>query len=495
MKNQIIRLSYILLAELLLFSSCATVFNSSKHKVRLISSPHGANVHINGKDVDMVTPCELKLNRKVKPSLHNQRNEYVYLFLKKGYKDVEVVDKRKINGLVYVNFLTGYLMPITITTDFVTGASYVYRKEIYATLSPFRQQVVTNNQVANNITVDNSPPTVKLISPKLGRGFKKIVTDKNISLLGKAEDENGIYEVKVNNKQATVSADGMFEADVPLVMGNNKITITAKDGRMNAITESFFIERTNPALSNESDNKLNDYGTYYALIIGVQDYEDPYFNDLGQPVSDAQKLLETLTSYYDFKIENVKFLENPDRSKITSALEYYFETITDKDNLLVFYAGHGYWDKNFKQGYWLPADAQEDNRGTWLSNSTIRDYMRAIPSKHSLLITDACFAGGIFKSRDAFPDASKAINQMYKLPSRKAMTSGAMNVVPDKSVFIEYLIKRLIQNKEKYLSSEQLFASFKLAVVNNSPLGQVPQFGEIRETGDEGGDFIFIKKD
>ena len=120
--------------------------------------------------------------------------------------------------------------------------------------------------------------------------------------------------------------------------------------------------------------------------------------------------------------------------------------------------------------------------------------MRAIPSKHSLLITDACFAGGIFKSRDAFPDASKAINQMYSLPSRKAMTSGALNVVPDKSVFLEYLIKRLEENQQNYLSAEQLFASFKLAVINNSPEDQVPQFGEVKETGDEGGDFIFIKK-
>jgi len=32
------------------------------------------------------------------------------------------------------------------------------------------------------------------------------------------------------------------------------------------------------------------------------------------------------------------------------------------------------------------------------------------------------------------------------------------------------------------------------AVINNSPNGQVPQFGEIRETGDEGGDFVFVKR-
>jgi len=74
------------------------------------------------------------------------------------------------------------------------------------------------------------------------------------------------------------------------------------------------------------------------------------------------------------------------------------------------------------------------------------------------------------------------------------MTSGALNAVPDRSVFIEYLIKRLQNNDKKFISAEQLFYSFKTAVINNSANNQIPQFGEIRETGDEGGDFIFVKK-
>ena len=74
------------------------------------------------------------------------------------------------------------------------------------------------------------------------------------------------------------------------------------------------------------------------------------------------------------------------------------------------------------------------------------------------------------------------------------MTSGAMTTVPDKSVFIEYLTKRLRDNESKYLSSEQLFSRLKQPVINNSPTHQVPQFGEIWDSGDEGGDFIFIKK-
>ncbi len=237
-----------------------------------------------------------------------------------------------------------------------------------------------------------------------------------------------------------------------------------------------------------------EFGTSYALIIGVDDYIDNNIIDLDQPIADAQKLYDILTQNYTFSKANIRFLKNPTRNEITQSLDYFYENTNDNDNLLIFYAGHGYWDEQFQQGYWLAADADKNNRGTWLSNGTLRDYMRAIPARHSLLVTDACFGGGIFKSRSAFSNSSAAINQMYKLPSRKAMTSGALSEVPDKSVFIKYLVKRLSENQEKYLSSEQLFASFKIAVINNSPNGQVPQFGEVQETGDEGGDYIFIKK-
>jgi hypothetical protein len=150
------------------------------------------------------------------------------------------------------------------------------------------------------------------------------------------------------------------------------------------------------------------------------------------------------------------------------------------------------WDPKTEIGFWLPSDAKKSSKLAWFRNSTLRDYLREIRSKHTLLITDACFAGSIFSSRSAFIDAPVAIKKLYELPSRKAMTSGQFTEVPDQSAFLKYLIDRLQNNKEKYLSSEQLFSSFRIAVINNSSV--IPQFGEIKDVGDEGGDFIFILK-
>ena len=214
--------------------------------------------------------------------------------------------------------------------------------------------------------------------------------------------------------------------------------------------------------------------------------------NLDQPEADAEKLYNTLTTYYTFDKENVTFLKSPKREEIITELDRLDKIITENDNLLIFYAGHGYWDPQDEVGYWLPSDSKKSNTANWMRNSTIRDYLRTVKTKHTLLIADACFSGGIFKTRKAFNDAPKSIQKLYEYPSRKAMTSGSLKEVPDRSVFLLYLNKRLTDNTQDFISSEELFSSFKVAVLNNSP--NIPQYGEIKDTGDEGGDFIFVKR-
>ncbi|MBF24956.1 MAG: hypothetical protein CMP49_05475 [Flavobacteriales bacterium] len=244
----------------------------------------------------------------------------------------------------------------------------------------------------------------------------------------------------------------------------------------------------------DSQPELNLKGIYYALIIGSEDYLSE-IGALDHPVNDAEKLYKILTTHYTFNKDNVTLLKNPTRDDILSQLDNLLNTIGEYDNFLIFYAGHGYWDDQFQEGYWLPVNATKSGRGAWISNSTIQSYLRAIGAQNTLLITDACFAGSIFKTRTAFSNnENKAMKDLYYTPSCKAITSGNMTEVPDKSVFINYLGDRLIKNKNRYLTSEQLFSSFKMAVINNSSNLQIPQFGVVRETGDQGGDFVFQKK-
>jgi len=235
-------------------------------------------------------------------------------------------------------------------------------------------------------------------------------------------------------------------------------------------------------------------GKHYALLVAVGNYDDDDINDLDQPQNDAAALKKVLMENYTFEDANVSLMVDPSRGDILDEFDRLNQIMGESDSLLIFYAGHGYWDEDFQQGYWLPRDARKSRKASWISNATIRDYIRGIGSKHTLLISDACFSGGIFKTRSAFRDTASATDKLFQLTSRKAMTSGTLTEVPDDSVFLEYLIKRLKDNTDSHLPSEQLFSQFRIAVINNSSVDQVPQYGEIRGAGDEGGDFIFVRR-
>ena len=197
---------------------------------------------------------------------------------------------------------------------------------------------------------------------------------------------------------------------------------------------------------------------------------------------------------YTFERENIHFLKNPDRSQIIEAFDQFARKLAANDNLLIFYSGHGFWDEKLAQGFWLPSNARQKTRAEWLSNSTIRDYVGGIKTQHTLLVSDACFSGGIFKARSTndIRRASIDIQLLYAMPSRRAMTSGTNSSVPDESVFFKYLMKYLEENEKPFISSSELFNSIRRGVMNNSL--RVPQEGVIMNTGDEGGDFIFIRR-
>lgn len=307
----------------------------------------------------------------------------------------------------------------------------------------------------------------------------------------------GIEITQVNDTRIVGKWKANMIANGCLMPGIGKLDLSKSGTSSPQLVKSVPAQREitpseDPVAGNALANELKKRD-YYALVIAVQDYKDPNILDLDNPIADARSLVNELETDYSFKKENVTFLQNPDRTTIIETFDLLTQKINDADNLLVFYAGHGIWDESIEQGYWLPSDAKKSSKAAWLSNGTIRDYIRAIDSKHTLLITDACFSGGILKQREAFRE-SRAILEMYKLPSRRAMTSGSLKTVPDKSVFIEYLIKALKNNEQPLISADQLFTSFKYNVINNSPNGQVPQYGVIQQANDEGGDFIFLRK-
>lgn len=287
------------------------------------------------------------------------------------------------------------------------------------------------------------------------------------------------YRAFVHAKPKKITID-MVRADV----GGRLEKIQKKIHRINKS------EQKNDSLLT-LESKKN--GKYYALVIGVSTYNNPKLN-LDRPVKDALQFKEILSTYYTFDNNRINTLLNPTRQQIIKELYQLRKKLSAKDNLLIFYAGHGFWDEAAKQGYWWPRDATADDPSQWLSNSDLKEQIRGITTSHTLVISDACFSGAIFKTRSAneIRNAPLDMLMLNRQPSRRAMTSGTLTSVPDKSVFFNYLVKQLKENTDKFTPSQTLFDAIRQKVISNSLI--VPQDGVISDTGDEGGDFIFVRK-
>lgn len=246
-------------------------------------------------------------------------------------------------------------------------------------------------------------------------------------------------------------------------------------------------------------------GIYRALIIGNNEYRDEQgkWQSLTTAVTDARAVAKLLKQQYGFT--DIKVLENATRRDVLLALEALANRSLKNDNVLIYYAGHGYLDDETKKGFWVPVDAEGSDHTTFLRNSTIRDEVSSIASRvqHTLLISDSCFSGSLLRAAPRSINESDYTEKYFeKVSSKKSvqiMAAGGFEYVDDDyresghSPFTYFLLNELKTNNTPMLTVSQLSSNVVRAVANN--VDQMPESGVLQGAGDELGEFIFIKLD
>jgi hypothetical protein len=172
------------LLVMLMTSSCATVFNGSRQKVMITSNPAGAEVYLNGKNTGLVTPCEIKVKRKVKAGPETEKNVQHYVLKKDGYHDYELKDRRHISsgatignsvaglfgglmiwsghlteeetpGATAVGYLVGVPFLLGFPVDLMTGALNTYQKNINVNMVKKEREVIVLNRDSAVLAKDN----------------------------------------------------------------------------------------------------------------------------------------------------------------------------------------------------------------------------------------------------------------------------------------------------------------------------------------------------
>ncbi len=252
------------------------------------------------------------------------------------------------------------------------------------------------------------------------------------------------------------------------------------------------VEVTNRGLTGKSviDIKGIEFGNYHALVIGIDEYK--HLPKLETAVRDAKAVAQVLEKDYGFK---VRLLVNPDRLGIIDAFDEYRESLGGKDNLLIYYAGHGWLDEDADRGYWLPADAQSNRRGRWVSNATITDTLKTLLAKHVMVVADSCYSGTLTRSANIGLRSGDQYKWMAKKWARVAMVSGGLEPVSDKggghSPFAKAFLD-VLRGNDSILDGTEVFTKMRRPVMISA--NQTPEYSDVRNAGHDGGDFLFVKK-
>lgn len=241
----------------------------------------------------------------------------------------------------------------------------------------------------------------------------------------------------------------------------------------------------------------------YALIFATDTYTQ--WPTLTNPISDADAFKVTLTNLYGFHVEVVP---NPKtKGEILLKLnEYLHRKFDQQDQLLIFFAGHGYFDDLLGLGFLVPSEAKliEDDPThlTLLGYQEILPYVNHIPAQHILLMVDACFAGTLDRRivasnmRGSDPYVRSTLPELLArkelIRTRLYITSGGKTFVPDgvpghHSPFVKALLSTFVHaaDTKGYLTLNDI----REGLYDVKP---EPHTGDIQDENDAEADFLLL---
>lgn len=236
-----------------------------------------------------------------------------------------------------------------------------------------------------------------------------------------------------------------------------------------------------------------EFGRYHALVIGNNAYR--HLPKLGTAVNDATATADLLRKKYGF---TVTLLRDATREDILRAINRLRAELTENDNLLIYYAGHGALEHDTGMGYWLPVDAEPENDLNWIANDALTRRLKGMSARHVIVVADSCFSGTLVRTARARPatgvERQTWIRRVAERRSRTALVSGGLEPVTDAganghSTFANAFLRALRENTD-ILDGDELFLKVSRQVVVNAD--QTPQYSEIRQASHEGGEFLFI---
>jgi len=130
----------------------------------------------------------------------------------------------------------------------------------------------------------------------------------------------------------------------------------------------------------------------FALVVGVQDYDDPSLGELLYPHDDATEVADVLSTPELGGFDHVELLHAPSRQVFERALEELTSGAQAQDTILVYFSGHGVLvAEEQATAYLLFADGELRRAAeTGLALPELERRLQAANARQRVLIADAC---------------------------------------------------------------------------------------------------------
>ena len=352
------------------------------------------------------------------------------------------------------------------------------------------------------------PPVIRLADPPMlaaPRSSTSVITGPDSTsrvIVGTARADAGLYSVTVNGAAQVFDDSGLFTTSVPIAQNRTPVSIVAVDKRGQSSAIDFQFVRESP-VEIPARPEGDMYGSYHAILVANNQYL--HMDDLATPSNDAKAIAELLEDHYGFE---VRTLLDANRYQMLSALNDARRTLTENDNLLVYFAGHGAYDRANNRGHWLPVDAEADSTANWVSTIEVTDIVNTMSARHVLVVADSCYSGSLARSTNTELDPGMSedlrhrwLKAIAQTRSRHVLTSGGIKPVVDDggtghSVFANALIEVLSQGSD-VMESSVLSRRVKQLVQIHAErlmLDQTPQYAQLKHTGHEFGEFLLVRQ-
>ena len=282
----------------------------------------------------------------------------------------------------------------------------------------------------------------------------------------------------------------------PLTRTKNHQNTFQMSVKTKTITLSIFYSL---ALQFAYGQNVTRIGNNYAYFFCGSNYQDAGWVDLPESKEEIDNISSILESEYGFKVE---IFENSKKSEIENKIkEINDRSFYQHDQVFFYFSGHGYYNKEFKNGYFIPSDGKYADRkygSSWIGYKELEEWITANPCPHVLLAIDACYSGAFgarrFKGRPdgsaRITNCSERINNSFQYKSRVFLTSGTFDQrTPAVSIFASRLLELL---RLKGIKANGIIDHKELGffLADNLDFPK-PQFGQFLNH-EEGGDFFFI---